>query len=181
MTKVLAVKDKATDFLIYTTPEGNVKIEAFLHDENIWLTQKRMAELFGVTIPTVNEHLKNILSSGELDEYSVIRKFLTTASDGKKYQTKFYNLNAIISVGYRVNSKQATFFRIWATKVLKEFVIKGFALDDSRLKNGQYFGKITILPKSVKRSSLNLKPKYFFVNYRSTICNTSWNASKCMS
>src|SRR3989344_2326677 len=140
-TKELMPKDETADFLIYTTPEGDVKIEAFLHNENIWLTQKRMAELFGVQIPTINEHLKNVILSGELKENSVIREFLTTASDGKKYNTKFYNLDAIISVGYRVNSKQATLFRIWATKVLKEYILKGFAMDDNRLKNGRYFGK----------------------------------------
>lgn len=134
-------KDEFTDFLIYSTSEGNVKVEAFLHDENIWLTQKRMAELFNVQIPTINEHLKNIFDSKELDENSVIRKFLTTASDGKKYLTNYYNLDAIISVGYRVNSMQATQFRIWATKVLREYIIKGFAMDDERLKNGEYFGK----------------------------------------
>ena len=140
-TKELMTKDEIADFLIYTTPEGDVKIEAFLHNENIWLTQKRMAELFGVQIPTINEHLKNVFLSGELEENSVIREFLTTASDGKKYNTKFYDLDAIISVGYRVNSKQATLFRIWATKVLKEYILKGFAMDDNRLKNGQHFGK----------------------------------------
>lgn len=133
-------KDKliTTDFLIYSAPDGNVKVEAFLHDENIWLTQKRMAELFNVQVPTINEHLKNIFKSGELDENSVIRKFLTTAMDGKKYETNYYNLDAIISVGYRVNSRQATQFRIWATKILKEYIIKGFILDDERLKNGKY-------------------------------------------
>lgn len=131
----------ATDFLIYSSPEGDVRVEAFLHEENIWLTQKRMAELFDVQVPTVNEHLKNIFKSGELDEASVIRRFLTTASDGKDYETGYYNLDAIISVGYRVNSRQATRFRIWATKVLREYVIKGFAMDDERLKNSGYFGK----------------------------------------
>src|SRR3989344_5520091 len=139
--KELIPNNEVTDFLIYTTPDGNVKVEAFLHDENIWLTQKRMAELFNVEVPTINEHLKNIFKSRELDENSVIRKFLTTAEDSKEYMTSYYNLDAIISVGYRVNSRQATQFRVWATKVLKEFVIKGFVLDDNRLKNGQYFGK----------------------------------------
>ncbi len=141
MTKELTPKDEVTEFLIYSSPDGKVKVEAFLHDENIWLTQKRMSELFNVQIPTINEHLKNIFKSGELDENSVIRKFLTTAGDGKKYPTNFYNLDAIISVGYRVNSAQATQFRIWATKILKEYIIKGFAMDDERLKNGKYFGK----------------------------------------
>ena len=99
-----------------------------------------MAELFGVEIPTINYHLKEIFKSGELVEDSVIRKFLTTAADGKNYQTQFYNLDAVIAVGYRVNSLQATRFRMWATKTLKEFIIKGFVIDDERLKQGKRFG-----------------------------------------
>lgn len=128
-------------FLLYTTPTGDVKIEVLFENESIWLTQKKMAELFDVTIPTVNEHLSNIFGSKELNENSVIRKFRTTASDDKKYETNFYNLDAILSVGYRVNSEKATQFRIWATKTLRDFIIKGFVLDDDRLKNGSHFGK----------------------------------------
>jgi len=134
-------RDEVTDFLIYTTPEGDVKIEAFLHKENIWLTQDKMSELFGVQRPAITKHLQNIFESHELNENSVSSILEHTATDGKKYKTRFYNLDAIISVGYRVNSKQATLFRIWATKVLKEYILKGFAMDDNRLKNGQYFGK----------------------------------------
>lgn len=131
-----------TEFLLYTTPNGKVKVEIFLRDENLWLTQKRMADLFGVGIPAINKHLKNIFESGELQEDSVISILEITAEDGKKYSTKFYNLDAIISVGYRVNSRQATHFRIWATQVLKEYIIKGFAMDDQRLKNpNNIFGK----------------------------------------
>ncbi len=131
-----------TEFLLYTTPNGKVNVEIFLRDENLWLTQKRMADLFGVGVPAVNKHLKNIFETGELQESSVISKLETTASDGKKYTTKFYNLDAIVSVGYRVNSKQATHFRIWATQVLKEYIIKGFAMNDERLKNpNNIFGK----------------------------------------
>lgn len=141
MSKELMPRDEVTDFLIYTTPEGDVKIEAFLHKENIWLTQEKMSELFGVQRPAITKHLQNIFESHELNENSVSSILEHTATDGKKYKTKFYNLDAIISVGYRVNSKRATLFRIWATKVLKEYVIKGFAMDDNRLKNGQYFGK----------------------------------------
>ena len=141
MTKKLTIKDELTEFLLYTSLNGDVKVEAFLHDENIWLTQKRMAELFGVDVRTINEHLQNIFKSGELEENSVIRKFRTTASDGKKYEVQFYNMDVILSVGYRVNSFQATQFRIWASKILKEYIIKGFAMDDERLKNGKYFGK----------------------------------------
>lgn len=124
-----------TEFLLYTTPNGKVKVEIFLHNENIWLTQARIAELFDVGIPAVNKHLKNIFDSGELHADSVISKMEITAKDGKKYKTLFYNLDAIISVGYRVNSRQATQFRIWATERLKEYTIKGFTMDDERLKD----------------------------------------------
>ena len=131
-----------TEFLLYKTPDGKVKVEILLRNENIWLTQAKIAELFGVGIPAVNKHLKNIFESGELQESSAISKMEITAKDGKKYTTQFYNLDAIISVGYRVNSVQATHFRIWATERLKEYIIKGFTMDDERLKNPQHiFGK----------------------------------------
>lgn len=139
--KKLSIRDELTEFLLYTTPNGNVKVEIFFYDENVWLTQKRMAELFGVGVNTINYHLKEVFNSGELEKNLVIRKYRTTANDGKKYNTNYYNLDAILSVGYRVNSSQATRFRIWATKILKEYMIKGFAMDDERLKNGHYFGK----------------------------------------
>lgn len=127
--------------IFYTTPDGAVKVEVLFQDETIWLTQKKMADLFDVEVNTVNYHLKEIFKSGELSEKSVIRKVRITASDGKQYLTTFYNLDAIISVGYRVNSQRATQFRIWATQTLREFIIKGFVLDDERLKNGTHFGK----------------------------------------
>jgi hypothetical protein len=130
------------NFIIYTDQNENVKLKVFIKDETIWATQKQMAELFGVKTPAISKHLKNIFESGELDENSVVSKMEITASDGKNYETKFYNLDAIIAVGYRVNSKRATQFRIWATKVLREFIIKGFVLDDERLKQGKYFGKL---------------------------------------
>jgi hypothetical protein len=139
--RALTVRDEFTEFLLYTTPNGDVKVEVFLYDENLWLPQKRIAELFGVGIPAVSKHLTNIFKEGELVENAVVSILETTATDGKNYQTKYYNLDAIISVGYRVNSSKATQFRIWATKLLKEYVIKGFAMDDDRLKNGRYFGK----------------------------------------
>src|SRR3989339_1290801 len=140
--KQIAKQNTFTEFLLYTAPSGKVKVEIFLRDENLWLTQKRMADLFDVGIPAINKHLKNIFETGELQEDSVISILETTAADGKKYPTKFYNLDAIISVGYRVNSRQATHFRVWATQVLKEYIIKGFAMDDARLKNpGNIFGK----------------------------------------
>ena len=141
MINKLTVKDELTDFLLYTTPNSDIKVEIYMHNETVWLPQKRMAELFGVDRTVITKHLKNIFESKELEENSVSAKIAHTAQDGKSYNTKFYNLDAILSVGYRVNSSQATQFRIWATKILKEYIIKGFAMDDDRLKNGQYFGK----------------------------------------
>ena len=120
---------KLRNFFSNTVPGGQVKVEVFLHNETIWLPQKRIAELFGVGVPAISKHLSNIFESRELEENSVISILETTAEDGKNYQTKFYNLDAIISVGYRVNSSKATQFRIWATKLLKEYIIKGFAMD----------------------------------------------------
>jgi hypothetical protein len=143
----LQIKDELTEFLLYTTPDGKVKVEIFFHNENIWLTQKRMAELFGVQRPAITKHLNNIFKEGELSEELVSSILEHTTPHGaisnktQKQKTRFYNLDAIISVGYRVNSAQATQFRIWATERLREFLIKGFILDDERLKNGKYFGK----------------------------------------
>lgn len=144
MANEITIKDELTEFLLYVSPNGEVKVEAFLHDENIWLTQKRMAELFGIDTRTISEHLQNIYKSGELKELSTIRNFRTVQNEGGREverEVKFYNLDAILSVGYRVNSARATQFRIWASKTLKEYIIKGFAMDDERLKNGRYFGK----------------------------------------
>jgi len=123
------------ELLVYQTDDGQVKIDVRLEDETIWLTQQLMAELFQTTKQNIGQHLKNVFSEGELLENSVVKKFFTTAADGKKYKTNFYNLDAIISVGYRVKSHVATRFRIWATHRLKEYLIKGFVMDDERLKN----------------------------------------------
>lgn len=128
--------------LIYKTDSGKVQVEVFVYNENLWLTQEMIAQLFDVQRPAITKHLKNIFETEELKEDSVCSKMEHTAADGKLYKTKFYNLDAIIAVGYRVNSYQATQFRIWATAHLKEFIIKGFTMDDERLKNPQYlFGK----------------------------------------
>ncbi|MBW2613263.1 MAG: virulence RhuM family protein [Deltaproteobacteria bacterium] len=139
--KKLQIRNSTAEFLIFTGQAGEKSIEARYEDETIWLTQKLMATLFEVTVPTINEHLKNIFTSGELDQDSAIRKFRITAADGKKYSTKLYNLDAIISVGYRINSIRATQFRQWATHVLREFAIKGFVLDKKRLENGTFLGE----------------------------------------
>ena len=127
--------------VFYQNQDGNVNLTVTYKDENFWLTQKLIAELFGVAVPAISKHLKNVFESGELAQNAVVSKMETTATDGKNYLTTFYNLDAIIAVGYRVNSKQATQFRIWATQTLKEFIIKGFVLNDEMLKNGKAFGK----------------------------------------
>ena len=132
---------KESEIIFYQGDDGNIKIEVFYHDETFWMTQKKMGELFGVQRPAITKHLKNIFESNELEEKSVSSIMEHTAEDKKKYKTTFYNLDAIIAVGYRVNSNKATKFRIWATKVLKEFITKGFVLDDERLKQGRHFGK----------------------------------------
>jgi hypothetical protein len=133
---------RESEFLLYTAPNGAVKASVLFRDETAWLTQKALAGLFGVGVPAINKHLKAIFDSGELTEASVVSILETTATDGKTYKTRFYNLDAIIAVGYRVNSYQATQFRIWATKTLREFMTKGFVLDDERLAQGKsLFGK----------------------------------------
>jgi len=136
---------KQSDFILYTGNDGEVTVEVFLKDETVWLTQKAIAELFGVNIPAINKHLSNIFESGELQKEATISILETVRKEGKrlvKRELEFFNLDAIISVGYRVNSYQATQFRIWATKTLKEYIIKGFVLDDDRLKQGnRVFGK----------------------------------------
>ena len=127
--------------IVYQAENESVSTNVLFKDETFWMTQKDMAKLFDVNIPAISKHLKNIFESGELVISAVISKMETTAEDGKIYQTNFYNLDAIIAVGYRVNSKKATQFRIWATGVLREYIIKGFALDDNMLKNGRTFGQ----------------------------------------
>lgn len=136
------------EMILYHSDDGDVSVNAYIKDETLWITQKAMAELFGVQVPAISKHLKNIFHDGELEERVVVSKMeITTphgAIDGKTQtmEAKFYNLDAIISVGYRVNSKKATHFRIWATKILKEYMQKGFVLDDDRLKQGKAaFGK----------------------------------------
>jgi len=137
----LQIRNSTAEFLIFTAQSGEDSIEVRYEDETIWLTQKLMAALFDVTVPTVNEHLRNIFATAELEEQSVVRKFRITASDGKRYNTKFYNLDVVISVGYRVNSIRATQFRQWATRVLRDYAIRGYVLDRKRLENGTFLGE----------------------------------------
>jgi hypothetical protein len=154
----LPQKNTTAQFLIFTAETGNPKIEVRVEGEMVWLTQKLMAELFDTTIPNISMHLKSIFESNELDEDSVIKDFLITAIDGKSYTTKHYSLDVIIAIGYRVNSKRATQFRIWATQVLRDFIIKGFAMDDERLKQGKklfnadYFKELLERVRSIRAS-----------------------------
>jgi len=136
--------DQFNEIILYSTPTGDIKVEVIFNDETLWLTQKRMAELFGVEVPAVSKHLSNIFETNELPKDGTISILEIVQKEGEKNvkrKIEFYNLDAIIAVGYRVNSIQATQFRIWATKTLKEFIIKGFVLDDERLKHGKAFGK----------------------------------------
>lgn len=164
MLKELAIKNSTVEFLIFTAQAGEDSIEVKYAEGTVWLSQKMLAKLFEVSIPTVNEHLKNIFNSNELDENSVIRNFLITASDGKNYNTNYYNLDAIISVGYRVNSQRATQFRMWATRVLKQFAIKGYVLDKKRLENGNflnenYFDELLAEIREIRLSERNFYQK----------------------
>ncbi len=135
------IRNSTAEFLIFTSQSGENSIEVKVFDESVWLTQAMIAQLFDIQRPAITKHLKNIFESGELDESSVSSILEHTANDGKTYNTKHYSLDAIISVGYRVNSKKATQFRQWATRVLKEFAIKGFVLDKKRLENGAFLGQ----------------------------------------
>ncbi len=129
------------EVILYQTDDGNINVSVFFYNESFWLSQKAMADLFGVDRTVITKHLSNIFSDKELDKNSVCAIFAHTASDGKKYNTQYYNLDAIISVGYRINSYKATKFRQWATKTLREYMIKGFVINDDMLKNGKSFGK----------------------------------------
>ena len=143
------------NLIIYKNSDGNIIVDAIYKDETLWLTQKGMSKVFDCTTDNISLHLKNIFRENELDEKSVVEDSSITASDGKKYKTKIYNLDAIIAVGYRVNSKKATEFRIWATKVLKEYMVKGFALNDERLKNNgesPYFEELLARIRDIRSS-----------------------------
>jgi len=142
------------NFILYTATDGEVKLGVFVSDETLWLSQKNMAELFGIEVHTINYHLKEIFKSGELEEIATIRDFRIVQKEGNREVSRevaFYNLDAIIAVGYRVNSRRATQFRIWATNVLKEFIIKGFVLDDERLKQGEHTFKEDFFKELLER------------------------------
>ena len=199
--------DKQMEMVLYHSDEGDVSVDAYIMDDSLWITQKAMAELFGVQVPAISKHLKNIFEDGELEEQVVVSKMEITSPHGAipgKTQTgeaKYYNLDAIISVGYRVNSKKATQFRIWATKVLKEYMIKGFVLDDDRLKQGKtafgkdYFRELLERVRSIRASERRIwqqitdifaecsidytKDSEVAYHFYATIQNHLWNRWVC--
>jgi len=146
-----------SQLIIYQTQDGKTRLEVRMDRETVWLSQNQMADLFQTTKQNISLHVKNIFSEGELHEESVVKDFLTTASDGKNYQTRHYNLDVIISVGYRVKSHRGTQFRIWATQRLREYIVKGFALDDERLKRvggGNYFDELLARIRDIRSPAL---------------------------
>jgi len=148
-------KAKQGELLLYQTEDGKTRLQVRLEDETVWLTQSQMADLFQTSIPNVSMHIRNVFREGELQEESVVKDFLTTAADGKRYQTNYFNLDVIISVGYRVKSHRGTQFRIWATQRLREYIIKGFTLDDERLKQagaGNYFDELLARIRDIRSS-----------------------------
>ena len=152
------IQKKYPDFIIYEADDNAAKVSVRLAEDTVWLTQKQLAEVFDTTKQNIGQHIKNIVEEGELDRDSVVKFFFTTAADGKNYNTEHYNLDMIISLGYRINSKVATKFRQWATERLKEYIVKGFTLDDERLKNGggRYFRELLQRIRDIRSSERNL-------------------------
>jgi hypothetical protein len=163
MNKNLTIRNSTVEFLIFTTSNGQDTIEVKVEDETVWLTQKLIAKLFDINVATVNEHLKNIFKTNELEENSTIRKFLIVQKEGKREVSRnidHYNLEVIISLGYRINSNKATEFRRWATQVLKTFTTRGYVLDNERLKNGsylnpQYYKDLILEIRDIRESERN--------------------------
>ena len=149
-----------SELFIYQAPDGRIKIDVRLEDETVWLTQAHMAELFGKNKKTISEHIRNIFNEGELDEKAVVRNFRTTAADSKNYDVQYYNLDVIISVGYRVKSQQGTRFRIWATQRLREYIVKGFALNDERFKSGSSMNYFIELQERIRE--IRLSERFFY-------------------
>lgn len=148
------------EILMYQNTEGNIKIDVHLEEETVWLSQAQMGILFNKDKRTISEHISNVFKEGELDENSVVRNFRTTANDGKTYDVNHYNLDVIISVGYRVKSKQGTQFRIWATQRLKEYIVKGFSLNDERFKSGNSMNYFTELQERIRE--IRISERFFY-------------------
>lgn len=149
-----------SEILIYQNPDGKIRIDVHLEDETVWLTQAHLCDLFQKSKPTISEHISHIFEEGELSEEAVVRNFRTTAADGKSYDVRHYNLDVIISVGYRVKSQQGTQFRIWATQRLKEYIVKGFALNDERFKSGSSMNYFTELQERIRE--IRLSERFFY-------------------
>jgi hypothetical protein len=154
------MQENNSEILLYKTEDGEIKIDVYFEEETVWLTQMQLCELFDKSKATVSEHIKHIFEEGELIENSVVRNFRTTAQDGKLYNTNFYNLDVIISVGYRVKSKQGTQFRIWASQRLKEYIIKGFALNDDRFKSGNSMNYFNELQERIRE--IRISERFFY-------------------
>ncbi len=152
--------DRQGEILIYQSQDGTVKVDVHLEDETVWLSQSQICVLFAKSKATISEHIKNIFKEGELEEDSVVREFRTTASDGKQYDTRYYNLDVIISIGYRVKSQQGTQFRIWATQRLREYIVKGFTLNDNRFKSGSSMNYFRELLERIREIRLSEKVFY---------------------
>ncbi len=165
MTKL--IRNSTAEFLMFT---GEDSIEVRVEDETVWLTQKMLSQLFDVNVRTISEHLQTIFASAELLENLGVRNFRNTAADGKQYNTNFYNLDAIIAIGYRVNSKRATQFRQWATQVLKQFAIKGFVLDKKRLENGSYLGQDYFEQLLAEIREIRLSERKFYQKITELFC-----------
>jgi hypothetical protein len=169
------------EFLLYQTDDGRTRLQVRFQGETAWLTQAAMAELFQTSIPNVSMHIRNVFAEGELQAGSVVKEFLTTAADGKTYTTKFYNLDVIISVGYRVKSHRGTQFRIWATQRLREYIVKGFAMDDERLKQrgaGNYFEELLARIRDIRSSEKEFWRKVLEIYATSIDYNPSTEASQ---
>ena len=154
------MQDRQDEILIYQSQDGTIKVDVLFEGETVWLTQAQLCTLFGKSKATISEHIKHIFEEGELNPDAVVRKFRTTAEDGKEYSTNFYNLDVIISVGYRVKSQQGTQFRIWATQRLREYIIKGFALNDERFKTGSSMNYFRELLERIRE--IRLSERMFF-------------------
>ena len=163
MDKAMENNDQQPNIVIYTTDDGQARLQVKIEKETVWLTQKQMSQLFQCSSDNIGLHFKNIFKEGELSENSVTEEYSVTASDGKKYNVKHYNLDAIISVGYRINSLRGTQFRIWATQRLREYIIKGFTLDDERLKQqggrSRYFEELLERIRDIRSSERNFYQK----------------------
>ena len=170
MAKKFEIRNSTAEFLIFQIEGKEDGVQVVYHNESVWCTQKAMAELFDVGVPAISKHLKNIFESGELSENSVISKMETTASDGKNYNTTFYNLDAIISVGYRVNSTRATQFRQWCTFILRQFAIRGYVIDKKRMENGPFIGEDYFEHLLAEIREIRLSERRFYQKLTDNLC-----------